>query len=248
MNALSVQHATISFGGVRAVRDITIELAVGERRVLLGPNGAGKTTLFNIIGGQMRPKQGSVSLFGRDVTHLTPFQRAHAGLARTFQITTLFASLSVEDNIYLAVQAGSAVRYAMLRDADNVRDTVERVETLLAEWHFAAQRSAVVRDLSYGEQRKLELAMALARHPRLLLLDEPTAGLSTSETQNVVALVCGLGRDVTVLVIEHDMDVAFEIGERFTIMNQGSIVADGTAEAIRANAQVQSIYFGDTEA
>ena len=119
----------------------------------------------------------------------------------------------------------------MLRDADNVRDTVGRVETILAEWHFAAERSAAVRDLSYGEQRKLELAMALAGRPRLLLLDEPTAGLSTSETQNVVALVCGLGRDVTVLVIEHDMDVAFAIGERFTIMNQGSIVADGTAEA-----------------
>ena len=248
MNALSVRHATINFGGVRAVTDITIELAVGERRVLLGPNGAGKTTLFNIIGGQIRPKQGSVSLFGRNVTHLPPFQRAHAGLARTFQITTLFPSLSVADNIYLAVQAGSAARYAMLRDADNVRDTVGRVETILAEWHFAAERSAAVRDLSYGEQRKLELAMALAGRPRLLLLDEPTAGLSTSETQNVVALVCGLGRDVTVLVIEHDMDVAFAIGERFTIMNQGSIVADGTAEDIRANAQVQSIYFGDAEA
>ena len=178
MNALSVRHATINFGGVRAVTDITIELAVGERRVLLGPNGAGKTTLFNIIGGQFRPKQGSVSLFGRNVTHLPPFQRAHAGLARTFQITTLFPSLSVADNIYLAVQAGSAARYAMLRDADNVRDTVGRVETILAEWHFAAERSAAVRDLSYGEQRKLELAMALAGRPRLLLLDEPTAGLS----------------------------------------------------------------------
>jgi branched-chain amino acid transport system ATP-binding protein len=248
MKALAVHHVTAQFGGVRAVNDVAMELAVGERRVLLGPNGAGKTTLFNIIGGQLRPKQGSVSLFGMDVTQFTSAQRAHAGLARTFQIMTLFPNMSVEENIYLAAQAGSPVRYAMLRDAEAVRDTVDRVRTLLADWRFTAERTTAVRDLSYGERRKLDLAMALAGQPRLLLLDEPTAGLSTSETENVVALLCGLRDDVTVLVIEHDMDVAFEIGEQFTIMHQGSVIADGPADAVRSNAQVQSIYFGDGEA
>jgi branched-chain amino acid transport system ATP-binding protein len=247
MNALSVRDVAISFGGVHAVNGVNLELAAGERHVLLGPNGAGKTTLFNMIGGQLRPDRGRIALYGDDITRLAPFQRAHAGLARTFQITMLFPTLSVEDNIYLAIQAVSSVRYAMARDAAAVVDTVDRLETLLADWRFAAERHAIVRDLSYGEQRKLELAMALCRQPRLLLLDEPTAGLSTAETGNIITLLQGLSRDVTVLVIEHDMDVAIEIGERFTIMNQGAVVIDGKAEAIRANAEIQAIYFGEAE-
>jgi branched-chain amino acid transport system ATP-binding protein len=247
MNALSVRDVAISFGGVHAVTGVSLELAPGERHVLLGPNGAGKTTLFNMVGGQLRPDRGSIALYGDDITRLQPFQRAHAGLARTFQITTLFPTLSVEDNMYLAIQAIAPARYAMVRDAASVADTVSRLESLLADWRFAAERHAIVRDLSYGEQRKLELAMALCRQPRLLLLDEPTAGLSTSETDNIITLLQGLSRDVTVLVIEHDMDVAFEIGERFTIMNQGAVVIDGKAEAIRANAEIQAIYFGEAD-
>jgi branched-chain amino acid transport system ATP-binding protein len=245
MNALSVRDVAISFGGVHALRNVTFEVAVGERRVLMGPNGAGKTTLFNVIGGQLRPQRGSVIFFERDIVSLRPFQRAHLGLARTFQITTLLSDLSVEENIYLAVQAVDPIRYVMLRSAERVHGTINRVETLLEEWRFGPARSALVRDLSYGEQRKLELTMALAQRPRLLLLDEPTAGLSTAETEHVVSLVQGLSRDVTVIVVEHDMDVAFRIGESFTIMNEGSIVTEGTAEAIRANPQIQSIYFGD---
>jgi branched-chain amino acid transport system ATP-binding protein len=247
MNALSVRDVAISFGGVHAVTGVSLELAPGERHVLLGPNGAGKTTLFNMIGGQLRPDRGSIALYGDDITRLRPFQRAHAGLARTFQITSLFPTLSVEDNMYLAIQAIAPVRYAMARDAASVTDTVGRLESLLADWRFAAERHTIVRDLSYGEQRKLELAMALCRQPRLLLLDEPTAGLSTSETENIITLLQGLSRDVAVLVIEHDMDVAFEIGERFTIMNQGAVVIEGKAEEIRANAEIQAIYFGEAE-
>jgi branched-chain amino acid transport system ATP-binding protein len=247
MNALSVRGVAINFGGVHALKNVTLEVAVGERRVLMGPNGAGKTTLFNVIGGQLQPQRGSMIFFGRDMALLRPFQRAHLGLARTFQITTLLSSLSVEENIYLAVQAVNPVRYAMLRSADGVHDTINRVESLLDEWRFGPARSAIVRDLSYGEQRKLELTMALAQRPRLLLLDEPTAGLSTSETEHVVALVQGLSRDVTVIVVEHDMDVAFRIGESFTIMNEGGVVAEGTAESIRANPEIQSIYFGDAK-
>jgi branched-chain amino acid transport system ATP-binding protein len=178
---------------------------------------------------------------------LSPHERAHAGLTRTFQITSLFSSLSVEENIYLAVQGTSPDRYAMLRNADNVTGTTDRVGALLDQWHLTDDRHATVRDLSYGEQRKLEIAMALAHQPRLLLLDEPTAGLSTAETSNVVTLIKTLSREVTVLVIEHDMDVAFDIGERFTIMNHGRVVADGDADAIRNNAEIQSIYFGEAD-
>jgi branched-chain amino acid transport system ATP-binding protein len=245
MNALSVQDVAVSFGGVNALKNVTLEVAVGERRVLMGPNGAGKTTLFNVIGGQLRPHRGRMMFFGRDIASLRPFQRAHLGLARTFQITTLFANLTVEDNIYLAVQALDPKRYAMLHSAETVHDTISRGESLLDQWRFGPVRSTLVRDLSYGEQRKLELIMALAQRPRLLLLDEPTAGLSRAETEHVVELVQGLSRDVTVIVVEHDMDVAFRIGESFTIMNEGAIVTEGAADAIRTNSEIQSIYFGD---
>ena len=248
MTALALDNISINFGGVQAVSDVNLTVAEGERRVMLGPNGAGKTTLFNMIGGQLRPKQGRIALFGRDVTRLGPYQRAHAGIARTFQITSLFSALTVEENVYLAVQGTLPDRYTIWRAASDIADTTQRVEQVLTDWRLTDTRRATVRDLSYGEQRKLEIAMALARQPRVLLLDEPTAGLSTAETENVVALVKSLGRDVTVLVIEHDMDVAFEIGERFTIMSQGRVIADGDAEAIRNNAEIQSIYFGEADA
>ena len=247
MNALVVNDVAISFGGVHAVKSVSLMLAAGERHVLLGPNGAGKTTLFNMIAGQLAPDRGTIAFFGRDLTRWRPSQRAHAGLARTFQITTLFPSLSIEENIFLAIQALSPTRYNLFRSADSVVETRTRLEALLQEWRFGTERGMIVRDLSYGEQRKLELAMALCHKPRLLLLDEPTAGLSTGETENIVGLIRGLSRDVTVLVIEHDMIVAFEIGERFTIMNQGAVVAVGTAADIRANAEIQSIYFGEAK-
>jgi branched-chain amino acid transport system ATP-binding protein len=245
MMALRIEELAIAFGGVRAVDGVTLDIAAGERRVLLGPNGAGKTTLFNLIGGQLRPTHGRISLFGRDVTRLPPDRRAGAGLARTFQITNLFPHLTVEENIHLAVQGLSRHRLGMIRAAEGYRDTVERVETLLGDWRFASNRGALVRELSYGEQRKLEIAMALAHQPRLLLLDEPTAGLSAAETQNVVSVIGGLSRDITIVVVEHDMDVAFEIGDRFTILSNGRILAEGTAAEVRANAEIQAIYFGE---
>lgn len=248
MTALVLDNIGINFSGVKAVSDVSLTVAEGERRVMLGPNGAGKSTLFNMIGGQLRPKQGRIVLFDRDVTRLSPNARAHVGIARTFQITSLFAALTVEENVYLAVQGTLPNRYTSWRAASGIASTMQRVQQLLTEWRFIDTRHAIVRDLPYGEQRKLEIAMALARRPRLLLLDEPTAGLSTAETENVVALVKSLTRDITVLAIEHDMDVAFEIGERFTVMNQGRVVADGDAQAIRSNTEIQSIYFGEAEA
>jgi branched-chain amino acid transport system ATP-binding protein len=242
---LRVEDITVEFGGLRAVDGVTLDLSRGERRVILGPNGAGKTTLFNAIGGQVRPTRGRIVLGGRDITALKPFRRAQAGLARTFQITTLFSNLTVEENFQLAVQAFSPRRYSMTRPAENISELVDGVASLLAEWRFQAERSVFVRNLSYGEQRKLEIAMALAHRPRILLLDEPTAGLSPTETTNVVNLIKGLSHDVTLLIIEHDMDVAFAIGDRFTILDSGAIIADGLAEDIRSSPKIQAIYFGE---
>jgi branched-chain amino acid transport system ATP-binding protein len=245
VNALDILDVAVSFGGVHAVNGVSLELAKGERHVILGPNGAGKSTLFNMIGGQIRPDRGSIRMFGQELIPLTSYNRAHRGLARTFQVTNLFSNLTVEQNIRLAMQAFSLSRYHILRPAGAFQELVDRVMASLAEWRFECKRSVKVSDLSYGEQRKLEIAMALAHQPRLLLLDEPTAGLSTLETEKVVALIKTLSRDVTVVVIEHDMDVAFEIGERFTIMNQGQVLVDGSAEVIRNNPEIQAIYFGE---
>ena len=247
MIALETQDLSVSFGGVHAVSGISLSIARGERRVILGPNGAGKTTLFNMIGGQIRPDRGRIAMFGSNITALAPYHRARVGLARTFQVTTLFADLTVEENIRLAVQAFSASRYSLLRPETAFKDLVDQTDSLLAQWRFEGERSVKVSELSYGEQRKLEIAMALAHEPRLLLLDEPTAGLSTLETEKVVGLIRGLSRDVTVMVIEHDMDVAFEIGDRFTIMNQGQVLMEGPADVIRSNPEIQSIYFGEDE-
>jgi branched-chain amino acid transport system ATP-binding protein len=247
MNALDIQDVAVSFGGVHAVNGVSLELAKGERRVILGPNGAGKSTLLNMIGGQVRPDRGSIRMFGQELIPITSYNRAHRGLARTFQVTTLLSSLTVEQNIRLAMQAFSSSRYQILRPASAFDEMVDRVNASLAEWRFEGERSVKVSDLSYGEQRKLEIAMALAHQPRLLLLDEPTAGLSTLETEKVVALIKSLSRDVTVVAIEHDMDVAFEIGEWFTIMNQGQVLVEGTADVIRNNPEIQAIYFGEDD-
>ncbi len=245
MTALSLENVSISFGGVQAVSDLSIDVAAGERRVLLGPNGAGKTTLFNMIGGQLLPREGQISFFDQDVTMWPPYRRARAGLARTFQITSLFYNQSVEENIYLAVQGILPHRYNLLRNAETFAEAKDHVEAVLAQWQLDSDRRALVGDLSYGTQRKLEIAMALVHRPRVLLLDEPTAGLSTSETASLVALIKTLGRDVTIIMIEHDMRVAFEIGETFTVMNRGRVIAEGDAAAIHSEPEIQAIYLGE---
>ncbi len=245
MTALRVEDAVMQFGGLRAVDGVSLTVETGERRVLLGPNGAGKSTLFAMIGGQLKPTAGRIALFDTDVTRLSPHGRARAGLARTFQITSLFPTLTVADNIHLAVQAHAPGTLDMLRPAEGRREVMERVTALLADWRLAGTRDSIVGDLSYGEQRKLEIAMALAHRPRLLLLDEPTQGLSAAETENVVALIRDLPRDITVVAIEHDMDVAFGIADRFTILHQGRVLTEGSPDEIRGNAEIQAIYFGE---
>lgn len=246
VHAISVEHVVKQFGGLRAVDDVSLHIPVGERHVLLGPNGAGKTTLFSMIGGQQRPTSGRVALSGHDVTRLTAHQRVQLGLGRTFQITSLFQHLSVQENLSLAVQASSRSRYNMLRSAASFAPVLERVRELLETWRFNAQQALLVKDLSYGDQRKLELAMAVANRPRVLLLDEPTSGLSATETASVVQLIQSLPREVTVLLVEHDMDVAFEVADRFTILHNGRLIMTGSKSEVRESQHIRDIYFGES--
>ena len=244
--AIVVENVVKQFGGLKAVNDVSLSIPVGERHVLLGPNGAGKTTLFNMIGGQQRPTSGRIQLLGRDVTRMSAHRRTHLGLGRTFQITSLFQDITVEENLQLAVMALSRSRFNMVRSVGAIAELRQRVDDLLSDWRFDADRNAPVRDLSYGDQRKLELAMAVANQPKVLLLDEPTSGLSASETESVVELIRGLPDSVTVLLVEHDMDVAFEVAERFTILHNGSLILSGTRDEVRNSKHIQEIYFGES--
>lgn len=244
MKALEVQALSKSFGGLKAIRDVSLEIEEGERRAIIGPNGAGKTTLFHLISGFIFPSSGRLSLFGGEVTHLQAHQRAALGMARTFQVTNLFRKLTLFENILLGVQAMRRTRFCFYRRVRSFRDTVDETERLLKEWNLWGKKDALVKNLSYGEQRQIEVIMALATKPRLLLLDEPTAGLSPAETILVTSIIKGLPRGITTLLIEHDMDVAFDIAEKITVLHFGSILAEGSPEQIKGNPKVTEIYLG----
>jgi branched-chain amino acid transport system ATP-binding protein len=244
MIALTVTDLVRHFGGVTALAGVSLEVGVGERRVLLGPNGAGKTTLFHTISGNVMPSSGCINLFGRDITRLRPDRRARLGLARTFQVTNLFLRMTVLDSVLLAVGGESGRPLQPLWPMSSYRGRYEEAHRLLEQWGLAGTARRVVRNLSYGEQRQLELVLALAGAPKILLLDEPTAGLSPAETARVVEMVQRLPRDMTILIIEHDMDVAFELADRIAVMHQGRLIAEGDEAAIRANPQVTEIYLG----
>ena len=244
MTALAVENLAKHFGGVAALSGVSLKIREGERRVLLGPNGAGKTTLFHTISGSVTPSSGRIILFGRDITLMRPDRRARLGLARTFQITNLFPRLTVLDSVLLALGGASGPRLRLFRSLSSYRRLDDEADRLLEQWGLAGTARRIVRNLSYGEQRQLELVLALAGKPRLLLLDEPTAGLSPAETSRVVAMIQKLPRDMTIVMIEHDMDVAFEVADRIAVMHQGRLIAEGDEAAIRANKQVTDIYLG----
>jgi ABC-type branched-subunit amino acid transport system ATPase component len=243
-HALELQAVSKSFGGLRAVDGVTLEVRPGERRALIGPNGAGKTTLFNLIAGALPVSSGRIILFDRDVTAASASLRARHGLARTFQITNLFPDLSVRENCLLAIQAHSSSRFAMLRPLSAFGDLQGRARAALEAVGLAGVADAVVRNLSHGEQRQLEIALALAGRPRMLLLDEPTAGLSPAESRLMAALLARLDPAITVLMIEHDMDIALELSPRVTVLHYGCVIADGSRDEVRADPQVREIYLG----
>jgi branched-chain amino acid transport system ATP-binding protein len=242
-HALQLEGVGRRFGGLVAVNDLTLSITRGERRAILGPNGAGKTTLFNLIAGDYRPTTGHVLFFDEDVTHLPPRKRARRGLARTYQTALLFLGLDILDNLYLAVRGVRSKRMSMIRPQQG--DPYLQASARLAERvGLGAVLHRKVGDLSHGEQRQLELGMALASNPKLLMLDEPAAGLSPGERGTLINLLLGLDPEITVLLIEHDMDVAFGVARRVTVMHEGRIIADGTPHEIRNDQTVQAVYLG----
>ncbi|OLC48218.1 MAG: hypothetical protein AUH43_10090 [Acidobacteria bacterium 13_1_40CM_65_14] len=227
-----------------AVDDVSLTVRAGERRAVIGPNGAGKTTLFNVISGEVTVTAGRILMFGDDVTRRPQHQRAARGLARTFQITRLFPSLSVLDNVRLACTALDTRKFSMLRSLSSFGDVMEKAEELLAEFGLADQRHDLARNLSYGDQRKLEVALSMAGRPRLLLLDEPMAGLSAHERESMQEILQRLDPAIAVMLIEHDMDIAFGFAQQVTVMHQGRVLAEGTKDEMSANRSVQEIYLG----
>jgi branched-chain amino acid transport system ATP-binding protein len=240
---LHVRGLSRRFGGVVAVQGVDLDIAAGERRAVLGPNGAGKSTLFNLVAGADAPTEGSIELFGRDVTHLGARQRTRMGLSRTFQTSRLLTGLTVEDNLYLAAVGVTGGRFRLVRSG---RDAAarERGRRTAETVGMADRLQTLAGDLSHGEQRQLEIGLALVAEPRMLLLDEPAAGLSRAERQLLTSLLLSLDRDVTLLIIEHDMDVALTVAERVTMMHDGAVIVEGTPAEIRADQRVHDLYLG----
>lgn len=245
MTALSVQHVGRRFGGIAALDDVCFDLDEGARHVVFGPNGAGKTTLFRVITGEMAPSRGRIQLFGRDVTRLPVSRRARMGVGRTFQVTNLMAGLTVRENALLACQAGHRRRRRFWAPYGLMGDLRESVDDVLAGGGLQDRADALVKALSHGEQRLLEIALAMACKPRLLLLDEPTAGLSGSSAGRVANRIAGLPSSTTVLLVEHNLDVAFRVSKTATVLDFGQVMDHGPVEVVRANPAVKRLYLGD---
>jgi len=241
--ALELEAVSRHFGALVALADINLTVRAGERRAVLGSNGAGKTTLFNAITGDFPPTTGRVRLFGEDVTDMPSHERVRRGLRRTYQISLLFSRLSVMDNIYLACRGVSRGRYSLRRpSADD--SSMQAAETLLAAVHLEDVREVPVATLSHGQQRQLEIALALAGAPRLILFDEPAAGLSPAERSDLVAILQSLPDHISYIIIEHDMDVALRVVESVTMMHNGRIFKEGSPEEIENDPEVQELYLG----
>lgn len=235
-----------SFGGIRANDSINLDVKQGERVAILGPNGAGKTTLFNQISGEYFPTDGKILMYGKDITNLPSYKRVAMGLARTFQITDLFWDISVLENVVLALMATNPKKkFAMFHSLSRERDLFKEGEKLLESIQLLDKKDVMVKNLSYGDQRLVELALALAGKPKILCLDEPNAGLSVAESAIMVSTIKNLSRDITILLIEHDIDLVFEVVDRILVLRDGVPVATDTKENIRNNELVQRIYLGE---
>ena len=241
---LQVSGVGKKYGGLEALAGINLNVREGIRQAILGPNGAGKTTLFKILSGEIAASSGTVLFRGQDITKYPPYRRAAMGIARTFQVTTLFPRLTALENVILAVQGIRRTKYVPCRAVERMEALVEEAHHILDRVGLAGREAVLVDSLAYGEQRQIEIGLALASRPSLLLLDEPTAGLARAEVSRIVALLRSLPREITILFIEHDMNVAFALAETVTVLSQGQMIAEGSLDAIRANRLVQEIYLG----
>jgi branched-chain amino acid transport system ATP-binding protein len=242
--ALRLRGIGRRFGGLRAVDGVDLDIRPGERRTILGPNGAGKTTLFNVIAGEFPPTEGTIELFGEDVTREPARFRAKMGLARTYQQSRVFTGLTVEDNIYLAVLGGRTGHVFPFRSAKRDAPLRAKAREAAGDVRLSHRLNTLVDELSHGERRQLAIAMARAMEPKLMMLDEPAAGLSPAERQTLTELLLALPSHVTLLLIEHDMDVALRVADWVTMMHEGRVIAEGTPAEIRANETVHELYLG----
>jgi len=242
--ALEVVKLNKAFGGLSVTQNISLAIRPGERRLIIGPNGAGKTTLFNQISGDIRPNSGEVRLFGTDITRLAPYRRAHAGLSRTYQIITLFTGDTLEHNVILGLLGLRPSRWQMWRPLSYYSDLATEARRTLDAVGLLHLAQHPVTDIAYGEKRRIELAMALAQKPRVLLLDEPLAGLSNTERSQVKSLIASIPRETTVIMIEHDMDTALDLAETVTLLNYGRVIADGGRDAVIADGRTREVYLG----
>jgi len=245
VNALELTAVAKSFSGLQVIPGLDLRIAQGERRLIIGPNGAGKTTLFNLIAGEYALDRGRIEILGHDMTRAPARRRAHVGLARTYQIITLFADNSLRENVALALLGLSSLRWNAWSRLARQRALLQEADQVLARVGLESLATRPLREVAYGEQRRVEIAMALAQHPKVLLLDEPFAGLSMSERIDVAKLLASIPHDVTIVMIEHDMDVALEFAEKISVMHFGQIAVEGDRADVVANPRTREIYLGD---
>ncbi|MCL4300453.1 MAG: ABC transporter ATP-binding protein [Anaerolineae bacterium] len=247
MTRLKIERLSKNFGGIAALVGVTLDVQPGERRAIIGPNGAGKSTLFNLIAGELPPSSGKIYLGERDVTDLPVYARANLGLGHTFQRNNLFMGLTAFENVRLAVQHHQRVARHLFRTVHHFEPVTWASEALLEQVGLTEQRNQMVKTLAYGQQRALEVALALATNPQVVLLDEPTAGMSPAETGEMTRLIEKLPRSLTMLIVEHDMDVIFSLAERITVLHYGQVISEGSPAEVRADPLVQEIYLGISE-
>jgi branched-chain amino acid transport system ATP-binding protein len=244
MTALELHDLNKAFGGLRVTVTVNLTVEPGERRLIIGPNGAGKTTLFNLITGELRADSGRILLFGRDLIGIAARRRTHLGLARTYQIITLFPGETLTRNITLSLLGLSRLRWNPLVRLDGQRDLLDQAHATLVRVGLEHLADRPVAQTSYGERRRVEIAMALAQDPKVLLLDEPFAGLSVEERRDVLSMISSIPRDVTIVMIEHDMDVALEFAERITVLHFGQVIVEGTRAEVVQHPRTKEIYLG----
>ncbi len=247
MKALEVRDLAKSFGGVQAVAGVSFDMEPGERLVMIGPNGAGKTTLLNLINGQLGASRGRIVFFGRDVTSLPPHRRAHLGMARAFQIISLLGGMSIWQNTMLTLHGTRPSRFHLQRSLDNYPALMDRGRRILEPLGLWERREEPLRNIAYGQQRRLEISLGLALEPRLLLLDEPSAGLTKEECRVVVDILNNREREKSLLIVDHDMELVFEVATRIMVLHQGRVLADGSPADIQADRRVREIYMGIEE-
>jgi branched-chain amino acid transport system ATP-binding protein len=247
MNILETKAITHDFSGLQVLFDVNLEVKEGERHAVIGPNGAGKTTLFNVITGTYRPSEGEVFFKGKEITGFKPHRLVRLGMGRSFQITSTFSRLTAFQNIRMGVLSKRDIRFNMFRMLDKMQDVTAETDEVLKRINLDGERDVPAGMLSYGKSRSLEISMALATDPVLVMLDEPTAGMSKDETHHAVELIRRLTEGKTLVIIEHDMDVVFSLADRITVLHLGAVLASGAPEDIRADQAVKDAYLGEME-